>query len=143
MIKFINAAKSSSVSEVESFLLKKDDYTKQRKGLPSVAPQYARYLRMKPIVATISRLGPEPERWYPNVILNAGKSEGVIPEMKFYYFRRDGRFIVFEVTSVNEHTSVAAVVLANTSNNSEKELKLKAGWSVWSRAPRGNEQFMP
>jgi hypothetical protein len=142
LIKFIYAAKSGSVSEVESFLLKKDDYTKQRRGLPSVAPQYARYLRMKPIVASISTVGPEPERWYPKVILNAGKSEGVIQEMKFYY-RRGGRFIVFEVTSVDEHTSAAAVVLANTSNDSEQELKLKAGWKVSSRAPKGNERFMP
>ena len=142
LVKFIYAAKSGSVSEVESFLLKKDDYAKPRKGLPAVAPQYARYLRMKPIVASISTVGPEPERWYPKVILNAGKSEGVIPEMKFY-FRRGGRFIVFEVTSVDEHTSAAAVVLANTSNNSEEEIELKAGWKLSSRAPKGNERFMP
>ena len=98
---------------------------------------------MKPIVASISRVEPEPEQWYPNVILNAGKSKGVIPQMKFYHFRRSGRFIVFEVISVDEHTSVAAVVMASTSNNSEEVVKLKIGWKVSSRAPKGNERYMP
>ena len=143
LIKFIYAAKSGSVSDVESFLLKKDDYAKQRRGLPKVGPQYARYLRMKPIVASIATVGPEPERWYPNVVLNAGKSEGVIPEMKFFHVRRGGRFIVFEVTGVDEHTSVASVVLASTSNNSEQELKLKPGWKLSSRVPKGKERYMP
>ena len=142
ILKFIYAVNSGFKPEIESFLVKLDDNDKKRKGRPGVPSQYARYLGMKPIVATISTVGPTTEQWYPKVTLNAGKLEGVIPEMKFYRYRRGGAFFTFEVTSVDEHTSEAAVVLATNGRNDER-VRLRRGWRLSSRAPKGSEKFLP
>ena len=95
VLNFIYAINSGFEPEVESFLLKVDDNVKKRKGQPVVPAQFARYYGMKPILATIAKVEPKTDRWYPNVTLNAGKSEGVIPEMKFYRSRPGGPFIDF------------------------------------------------
>lgn len=142
LMKFIYAVNSGSVSELESFLLKAEDTDKNRRGRPAVPREYARYLGLKPISATISSVEPEAERWYPKVILKAGKSAGVIPGMKFYYARRGGAFVVMEVSSVNEYTSEAAVVFVSGTRNEEK-LRLRPGWRFSSRAPKGHEAYLP
>ena len=142
VLKFIYAVNSGSRSEIETFLLKVDDNDKKRKGRPGVPSEYARYLGMKPIIATISTVGPKTDRWYPEVKLNVGKREGVIPEMKFYRFRRGGSFFAFEVTSVDEHTSEAAVVVAGGINDDEK-VQLKRGWKLSSRAPKQSANYLP
>lgn len=142
LIKFVYAANSGSVSEVESFLMKIEDYEKERIGLPNVPPIYAQYLRMKPITGAISAFGPKVAKWYPKVLLNVGKAKGVVPEMKFYLSRPGKHFIVLEVTSVQEHMSEASVLLASFKDNGE-EIKPKVGWRVSSRAPKDSWQFMP
>jgi len=142
MMKFVYAVNSGVEFEIETFLQKVDDYEKQRKGRPGVPREYARYLGMKPISASIARVQPKTERWYPNVVLNVGKRARVIPEMKFYHWRRGGRFLVLEVISVDEHTSEAAVVTVGGINDDDK-LRLKPGWRFSSRAPRSSNQFLP
>jgi hypothetical protein len=142
MIQFVYAVNSGSVSEVESFLMKIEDYAKERKGLANVPPAYARYLGMKPITGVISGFGPKVEKWYSKVILNVGKVEGVVPAMKFYVSRPGKHFMVLEVISVQEHTSEASVVLASQKSNG-KEIEAKVGWTVSSRAPKDSWQFMP
>jgi hypothetical protein len=142
MIKFVYAANSASIPEVESFLMKIEDYEKERKGLPSVPPAYAQYLRMKPIIGAISGFGPKVERWYWKVILNVGKVEGVVPEMKFYLSRPGKHFMVLEVIGVQEHKSEASVLLASQKSD-RKEIEPKVGWKVSSRAPKNSWQFLP
>ena len=142
LMKFIYAVNSGVESEIESFLLKTDDYPKKRKGRPAVPTEYARYLGMKPILATISTVKEKGEPWYPKVILNAGKSEGVIPEMKFYR-RRGGTFVVLMVTSVEEHTSEAGVITVSSGDDGEGKIQLKRGWRFSSRAPRGSADYLP
>lgn len=141
LLKFIYAVNSGSEPEIDLFLLKVGDNEKQRRGRPTVPPEYARYLGMKPIRATISSLQPTTQRWYQKVILNAGKSEGVIPEMKFYRLQRGGPFVALEVISVNEHTADAAVVVVSGIN--EEKFPLKRGWRFSSRAPRGSRNYLP
>ncbi len=142
LIKFAYAVNSGSMSEIESFLMKTEDYEKERKGMPNLPPEYTRLLRMKPIIGVISGFGPKAERWYPKVILNVGKTKGVVLEMKFYVSRRGRHFMVLEVTTVHERTAEASVVLASTTSNGN-EIEPKVGWSVSSRAPKDSLQFMP
>ena len=141
MLKFIYAVNSGSEPEIDSFLLKVGDNEKKRASRPSVPREYARYLGMKPIRATISSLQPKTRPWYQEVILNAGKSEGVIPEMKFYRLQRGGPFVALEVTRVDEHTSQAAVVVVSGIN--EEKFPLKRGWRFSSRAPKGSRNYLP
>ena len=95
---------------------------------------------MKPITTVISRIAPKEKR-HPNVILNVGKNNGVIPQMKFYRARRGEPFFIFEVISVDEHTAEAAVVLVSGSD--DKKAQPKAGWKLSSRAPKNTAQVMP
>jgi hypothetical protein len=142
LMKFVYAVNSGSEPEVETFLMKHGDDNKKRRGRPAVPSEYVRYLGMKPITATIATVGPDTQRWYPRVTLNAGKREGVIPAMKFYRFRRGGPFLAFEVTSVGEHTAEAAVTLTAGIYSDEK-LRLKRGWTLSSRAPKDVAKFYP
>jgi hypothetical protein len=141
LVKFAYAVNSGSISEIESFLMKIEDYEKERKGLPDLPPAYRRLLRIKPIIGAISGFGPKVEKWYPTVILNAGKTKGVVPEMKFYLSRGRKQFMVLEVIKVQERSAEASVVLASTSNGNE--IKPKVGWRVSSRVPKDSWQFMP
>lgn len=138
---FIYAINSNFEPEVESYLLKVDDNLKKRKGRPGVSSEYARYLGMKPILATISKVEPKTDQWYPNVTLNAGSRKGVITGMKFYRSPPRGPFTIFEVKSVAEHTAEAAIVLI--ANTNDKEAQLRRGWRLSSRAPKGSRRFLP
>jgi hypothetical protein len=142
MMVFVYAVNSRSIAEIESFLMRIDDYGKERNGLPAVPTEYASYLRMKPIIGTISGFGPKPERWYPMILLNVGKSHGVIPEMKFYLSRRGNQFLILQVISVQERSSEASVVLASQAENG-KDILPRVGWKFSSRAPKDSWQFMP
>jgi hypothetical protein len=141
MINFAYAVNSTSVQEVESFLLKISDYEKGRKGLPNVPSAYKKYFGMKPITATLSGFGPKVERWHPKVILNAGRVEGVVREMKFYLSRPGNIYMQVEVTDVQEHTSEAFVMMATFTDSREAEVKPKVGWKFSSRAPENNSQY--
>lgn len=134
MMRFAYAVNSQSITEIESFFMKVDDYQKKRSGLPALPAEYASYLRMKPITPTVSGFGPKPERWYPKIILNTGKAHGVIPGMKFFFSRR-GTYMVVEVTSVEERTSEAWVVLTSRTP--------RVGWRLSSRAPQDLQRYLP
>jgi hypothetical protein len=143
MINFAYAVNSTSVEQVESFLMKIEDYEKERKGLPNVPQAYRKYLRMKPIMAAVSGFGPKEERWYPKVILNVGRAEGVVREMKFYLSRPRNIYMQLEVTDVQEHTSEAFVIMATFTDDREEDVKPKVGWKFTSRAPEDNSRYLP
>ncbi len=77
-----------------------------------------------------------------SILLNVGKSHGVIPEMKFYLSRRGNQFLILQVISVQERTSEASVVLASQGKNG-KDISPRVGWKFSSRAPKDSWQFMP
>jgi len=143
MISFAYAVNSTSIQEVESFLMKIEDYEKDRKGLPDIPQAYRKYLNMKPITATISGFGPKVERWYPKVILSVGRVEGVVQEMKFYLSRPGNIYMQLEVTDVQEHRSEAFIMMATFMDNREEDVKPKVGWKFTSRAPKDNSQYQP
>lgn len=136
LINFAYAAHSTSVEEVESFLMKTGDYEKDRKGLPKLPPEYRKYLVMKPLRAKVSALGPDEDKWYPRLILDAGRAEGVVRGMKFYLARPGNIHMRLEVEDVREHSSSAFVIMAGRSDDGEQEIEPKVGWQFTSRAPK-------
>lgn len=143
MVNFAYAVHSTSVQEVESFLMKIEDYEKDRKGLPNVPQAYEKYLGMKPMTATLSGLKPGAEDWYPKITLNVGRAEGVVREMKFYLSRPRNIYMRLMVTDVWEHTSEAFVMTASNTDNWQAEVNPKIGWKFTSRAPENDSQYQP
>lgn len=143
MVNFAYAANSGSVEQVESFLLKTADYEKERKGLPDLPPEYRKHLGARPITATLSGFGAKEERRPLKVFLNAGRAEGVVPEMTFYLSRPRNVYMQIEVTDVREHTSEAFVIMVRYTDNREDEVRPKVGWKFTSRVPAGDSHFLP
>jgi len=143
MMNFVYAVHSTSVERIESFLMKVEDYERERKGSPDVSKEYRKYLRMKPIMPAISGFGPEEERWYPKVILNVGRAEGVVREMRFYLSRPRNIYMQLQVTDVREHSAEAFVIIATFTDNREADVKPKVGWKFTSRAPEDNSRYLP
>jgi hypothetical protein len=143
MINFAYAVNSKSVEQVESFLMKVEDYGRDRKGLPDVPRAYRRHLGMKPITATVSGFEPRGDRWHPNVILNAGRAKGVVPEMMFYLSRPGDIYMKVMVTDVEEHRSKAFVMIATFTDNREEDVNPKVGWKFTSRAPEDDSRYGP
>lgn len=143
MVNFAYAANSGSVEQVESFLMKTADYEKDRRGRPDVPRAYRKYLRMKPVAATVSGFAPEQGGWYPKLILKAGRAEGVVPEMRLYLSRPGNVYMQIEVTDVGEHTSEAFVRMATFSDGREGEIKPAVGWKFTSRAPEDDSRYLP
>ncbi|HEV2915299.1 MAG TPA: hypothetical protein VGX92_18615 [Pyrinomonadaceae bacterium] len=143
MINFVYAVNSTSFMEVESFLIKIEDQVKPRKGQPNLPEEYRKYLGMKPIMATLSALGPKVKRWYPKLILNVGRAEGVVQGMKFYISRPETVYMQLVVTDVQEHTSEAFVITTTFTDNRQGDVEPKVGWKFTSRAPADNWEKDP
>jgi hypothetical protein len=79
--------------------------------------------------------------WYPKVILNAGRAEGVVREMKFYLSGPRDVYMQLEVADVQEHSSEAFVIMAPSTDNWEEEVQPKVGWKLTSLAPENNSQY--
>jgi len=143
MINFAYAVHSTSAAEVETFLVKVGDYEKERKGLPDVPPEYRKYLGMKPLRAAASGFGPNGDRWYPKIILDAGRAGGVVRGMKFYLSRPGNVYMRLVVTDVGEHSSEAFVMTARFRDGREEKVRPKVGWEFTSRAPEDDSQYHP
>ncbi|HEX8566691.1 MAG TPA: hypothetical protein VF648_13685 [Pyrinomonadaceae bacterium] len=142
MIKFVYVVNSKSDAEINSFLIKGDDYEKKRRGMPGVPEEYKKYLGMKPITATISKLE-EQKDWYPKITFNAGRAEGVIEGMSFYLSRPRNMYALVYVADVQEHTSEGYISIASYTDNREGEIKPAIGWKFSSRAPEDNSNYLP
>jgi hypothetical protein len=143
LINFAYAVNSTSVQEVESFFMKVADYEKPRVGLPSVPKEYTVYLSKEPIIGTITGFGAKVSGWEQRVVLNIGRDEGVLTEMKFYPSHPGNMYMLLEVTSVEEHRSEASVIMASFMDDRVEDVNPKVGWKVTSRAPKDNSQHQP
>lgn len=143
LINFSYAVNSTSNRQIDSFLINLADYQKPRNGLPDIPPGYRRYLRMRPLAATITGLRETDERWYPRIILNIGRAEGVVPQMNFYVSRPRNIYMLLEVTDVQEHSAEAFVIRATFKDGREAEVVPQVGWRLTSRAPADDAQYMP
>lgn len=142
LINFCYAVKNSSnAPEADAFLLKDVDRDKRRTGLPSVPAEYRKYLFGKPIIATISRIKPNPQPRARELTLNVGTSDGVVPEMKFYAFAPK-IYMLVEIFEAGEHSSRAYVITLGA-RSSEKIVTPRVGWKLTSRAPKDASDYFP
>jgi hypothetical protein len=141
MIDFLYAVNSKSDSEIQSFLSKRVDDKKPRKGLPDVPKEYRSYLRLKPIAALISAVEKDENYDLYSVTLNAGRAEGVIDGMAFYLSRSKDAYIKIYIQKVQEHSSEGFVAFSTFKGNREGNVEPKIGWKFTSRAPKDNSRY--
>jgi hypothetical protein len=143
LLNFIYAVNSTSTPEIETYLHKREDLEKSRRGLPALPESYRKYVGMKPIVGAITEFLPRQDRYAERVMLNVGRAEGVIPRMYFYDFRMRGIYMRLYVREVQEHTSEASIFMATHEGPGNREVRPKVGWKVTSRAPKNESSFWP
>lgn len=132
---FAYAVNSGSIDEIETFFVKNEDYFKEREGRPDLPKEYKKYLNAKPIRARVSAIGADDGKWFPPLILNVGKTAGVVEGMKFWLTGVEAINVELYVTEIGERSSVARVVSAGTSGAGDPEIKPKVGWRFTSKMP--------
>jgi hypothetical protein len=132
---FAYTVNSRSQEEYALFYLKVDDAQKRRIGRPTLPPQYRRLLGLLPIKATVVEFVDKTEKWYPRMVIDAGKNKGVIEEMSFWLVGQRGINFQITVSEVGERTSVVRVTLAGRTGDFEKEITPAVGWRFTSRVP--------
>jgi hypothetical protein len=63
--------------------------------------------------------------------------------MKFFAVSPRNVYMLVEVISVSDDRSEALVITSGFRNHSERELKLRAGWKLTSRAPKDAGNYYP
>jgi len=135
---FAYAVNSGDFEEIETYLVKTEDYQKPNEGLPDLPKEYRKFLTSKPIQAKVSAVSKGEYSWYPPLTLNVGKSDGVVEGMKFYLTNVKDVIFHLEITEVRERTSVARPVRAGTSGEGNVEIKPAVGWKFSSKMPEGS-----
>ncbi len=144
LIAFCYAVRNTGRSfEIYEFFLKESDRDKRRFGLPAVPAGYKKYLVSPAIQATIIDVRLGPETWTKTLMLNTGRTAGVVPGMKFFAVFPRNVYMLVHVMSVREDSSEALVITSGFKNRSERELRLRAGFRLTSRAPRDAGNYYP
>jgi hypothetical protein len=133
---------SNNAPEVDAFFLKDVDRDKRRDRLPNVPPEYRQYLFAKPIIATVSEIKPNAQPWIKELVLNVGRANGVVPEMKFYAAAPANIYMLVEILDAGEHSSRAYVITSGY-RHSDKSVTPNVGWKLTSRAPRNASNYYP
>ncbi len=135
-----NAGRSSEINE---FFLKESDRERRRFGLPAIPPDYKKYLVGPPIQATIIEVKSRLQTESKTFTLNVGRTAGVVPGMKFFAMSPRNIYMLVEVISVRDDNAEAYVITSGFRNHSEREVKLRVGWKLTSRAPRDANEYYP
>jgi len=144
LIAFCYAVRNAGRSdEINEFLLKESDREKRRSRLPTVPPEYSKYVVGPPIEATIVEVKLRKPTESTTFTLNAGRTAGVVPGMKFFAVSPRNVYMLVEVISVGDDNSEAYVIMLGFRNHSEREVKLRVGWKLTSRAPRDAGEYYP
>ena len=139
LIAFCYAARNAERSrEINEFFLKQGDRDKRRFGLPAVPSHYRKYLVGPPIQATIVEV--KPQRGFT---LNAGRTAGVVPGMKFFAVSPSNVYMLVEVTQVRDDSADAYAITSGFKNHSAKQLTPRVGWKLTSRAPKRAYEYFP
>ncbi|HMO82036.1 MAG TPA: hypothetical protein PKD24_14695 [Pyrinomonadaceae bacterium] len=147
---FAYAVNSGSWEDYGSFYLKSGGNTDDPKGQPELPSQFKHILNRKPVKAKIVEIGEKPERWYPDVTIDAGKDKGVIVGMSFWLTGVKNTEVKISVASVNEKTAVAKVVGVSHSYEYEENgdskgteaegFEPRPGMIFTSRSPKNERQ---
>lgn len=96
------------------FLLKRGDEKKAVTGAPALPAAYASYILKQPVRTTIVSVGSSRvagdetiSARHTQVVLNAGRAEGVKEGMEFYVYGSRSGFASAKITKTEEHTSEA------------------------------------
>jgi hypothetical protein len=144
LIAFCYAVRNTGRSfEIQEFFLKESDRDKRRFGLPAVPPAYKKYLVGPPIQATIIAVKSRVQRERTNFTLNTGRTAGVVPGMKFFAVSPRNVYMLVEVSNVSDDSAEGFVIMSGFRNHSQREVKLRIGWKLTSRAPRDAGNYYP
>ncbi|MBK9163670.1 MAG: hypothetical protein IPM21_07115 [Acidobacteria bacterium] len=143
---FAYAVNSGSSNDYHSFYSKSDGNADKPRGRPELPSQFKHILNRKPVKARIVQIGEKPEKWYPDITIDAGKDKGVIVGMSFWLTGVKNTEVKISVASVSEKTAVAKVVSAgysyeydddgNLKGPEPKEFSLAAGMRFSSQSPK-------
>ena len=143
---FAYAVNSGSSDDYYRFYSKSDGNADKPKGQPELPSQFKHILNRKPVKARIVQIGEKPEKWYPDVSIDAGKDKGVIVGMSFWLTGVKNTELKISVASVSEKTAVAKVVAishrydyddeGNPKGPEPEEFRLTAGMRVSSLSPK-------
>lgn len=143
---FAYAVNSGSSNDYHSFYSKSDGNADKPKGKPELPSQFKHILNRKPVTARIVQIGEKPEKWYPDVTIDAGKDKGVIVGMSFWLTGVKKTDLKMSVASVSEKTAIAKVVAishrydyddeGNLRRPEPEEFRLAAGMRFSSRSPK-------
>ena len=144
LIAFCYAVRNAGRSfEINEFFLKESDREKRRFGLPEVPSDYKKYLVGPPIQATIIEVKSRQPTESKRFTLNVGRTSGVVPGMKFFAVSPRNVYMLVEVLSVRDDNAEAYVITSGYRNRSEREVKLRVGWKLTSRAPDDAGEYYP
>jgi hypothetical protein len=144
LIAFSHAARNADRSyEIEEYFLKNADREKRRFGQPQVAAAYQKYVAAKSIQATILEVRPQLRPGAKRLILNAGRSAGIGPGMKFFAVSPKSIYLLAEVVEVSENNAEVYVITSGFNNQSNGEVRPRAGWRLTSRAPKRAHEYYP
>jgi len=136
LLAFAYAAHSKAESQIVQFYSRAEDREKLRRGSPQLPPQYAKYLRMSPIVTPIIAVENQNKPW-PSIKINSGSRDGIIEGMFLYHISKSGFQLSVRVTKVMERTAKAEVSSVALTNEGAEHEAIKVGWKLTSRLPKG------
>lgn len=130
--RFAYAVHTQSGWEIIHYFSKWQDRDKPRRGLPDLPAEYVGIMKMPPVKARITAVGPDEGE--QSVTINVGRNRRVIEGMAFYYLAKNGAGFSVRVTEVSETSSRASV--GSIFSRGDAEVELKKGLRLSSRMPK-------
>lgn len=132
---FAYAVNSGSDDPYQIGYQKADDRDKRQTRSPDLPSPYRHLLVLPPIMAKVVEVGEEPESWYPELTIDAGKNKRVIEGMSFWLTGHKVISMKVTVTEVRERSSRVRVIGVGISGGSDPEIVPAVGWRFSSRFP--------
>jgi hypothetical protein len=131
---FAYAAHSGAESEIVQYFARGEDRDHARRGLPNLPAEYLELIKMPPIIARVTFVGPED--YSQEVTLAAGRRHRVVEGMIFYYRAGNGAQFSVRINEVGERSSKGEVWSIVTISEVEK-VRIRPGLILSSKTPKG------
>lgn len=139
LINFAYAVHSESEREIMQYFARGIYSDASRKGLPNLPEKYKKILTMKSIKPKIIAIDDKNKKFYENTFtLNAGRKQGVIEGMIFYY-AKSKHFFALRVFEVNEQTSKAYI--STIGGSGEEDFSPKIGMKLTSKVTETSSPY--
>ena len=143
LVNFAYAVHSESEHEIMQYFARGMYSDASRKGLPDLPEKYKKILTMKSVKPKIIAIDDKKEHFFDDrFTLNAGRKQGVIEGMVFYYTKSEN-FFALRVSEVNENTSKASITTIGGSG--EEDFSPKIGMKLTSKVTETSspDGFLP